>query len=75
MTSERFDLVTALFALTNDYHSGQWSRGYRLNSRIITAYRPHNIPCDLSELFRRRKDYRNALYIYIRLARKYGGKL
>jgi len=42
MTSEyRFDLYGALWAFCNGYHSGQWSRGYRILSRLTVAgYKP-----------------------------------
>lgn len=37
----RFDLYGALWMLCSRWHSGQWSRGYRLLSRLITAgYQP-----------------------------------
>lgn len=50
MTDERFNLIVALYCLCNDYHSGQWSRGYRILSRIVGAYKPHNIPSSREEL-------------------------
>lgn len=31
---ERAELLFALYQLCCDYHSGQWSRGYRIMSRI-----------------------------------------
>lgn len=38
---DRFDLYGALWAFCCRYHSGQWSRGYRILSRLITAgYQP-----------------------------------
>ena len=40
-TTTRFDLYGALWAFANRYHSGQWSRGYRILSRLTTrGYRP-----------------------------------
>lgn len=37
----RFDLYGALYLLCTRYHSGQWSRGYRILSRLsIAGYRP-----------------------------------
>ena len=37
----RFDLYGALWALCSRWHSGQWSRGYRILSRLsIAGYRP-----------------------------------
>jgi hypothetical protein len=39
--SDRFDLYGALWAFCGRYHSGQWSRGYRILSRLSRAgYRP-----------------------------------
>ena len=35
METDRFDLYGALYLLCSRWHSGQWSRGYRLLSRII----------------------------------------
>ena len=35
--ADRFDLCAALYAFGERYHSGQWSRGYRLLSRTIIA--------------------------------------
>jgi hypothetical protein len=38
---DRFDLYGALWLLCSRYHSGQWSRGYRLLSRLSRAgYKP-----------------------------------
>lgn len=38
---DRFDLYGALWAFCNRFHSGQWSRGYRILSRLsIAGYRP-----------------------------------
>ena len=34
------DFVFALHVFCMDYHSGQWSRLYRLGCRIDTRYRP-----------------------------------
>jgi hypothetical protein len=34
MSDKRAELYFALCQLCCDYHSGQWSRGYRLMSRI-----------------------------------------
>lgn len=44
MTDKRFDLITALYAFCCDYHSGQWSRGYKILSRIQSRYQPRNLP-------------------------------
>ena len=42
MTSvERFDLYGALWAFCGRWHSGQWSRGYRILSRLkLAGYQP-----------------------------------
>lgn len=75
MNDARFSLITALHAVCSAYHSGQWSRGYRILSRIETAYSPRNLP-DLNTIFKNKnyehcetreiartlvKKYRNAL--------------
>lgn len=37
----RFDLYGAIWAFCARYHSGQWSRGYRILSRLdIAGYKP-----------------------------------
>ncbi len=33
----RFDLYGALYWFCNQYHSGQWSRGYRILGRLTNA--------------------------------------
>ena len=39
--TDRFDLYGALYMLCVRWHSGQWSRGYRLLGRLNSAgYRP-----------------------------------
>ena len=39
--SERFDKYAAIYLLCIRWHSGQWSRGYRLLSRLTLAgFRP-----------------------------------
>jgi hypothetical protein len=38
---DRFDLYGALWAFCNRWHSGQWSRGYRILSRLsLAGYNP-----------------------------------
>lgn len=38
---DRFDLYGALYLLCSRWHSGQWSRGYRILSRLsLAGYRP-----------------------------------
>lgn len=40
-TCNRFDKYGALYLLCTRWHSGQWSRGYRLLSRLhVKGYRP-----------------------------------
>ena len=39
--ADRFDLYGALYLLCSRWHSGQWSRGYRILSRLsLAGYRP-----------------------------------
>ena len=39
--NDRLDLYGALWAFCSRWHSGQWSRGYRILSRLsIAGYRP-----------------------------------
>jgi hypothetical protein len=39
--NDKFDRYGALYLLCVRYHSGQWSRGYRLLSRLISkGYKP-----------------------------------
>ncbi len=37
METNRFDLYGALWAFCSRHHSGQWSRGYRILSRLASA--------------------------------------
>jgi len=38
---EKLDLYGALYMLCSRYHSGQWSRGYRILSRLVNkGYNP-----------------------------------
>lgn len=38
---DRFDRYGALYLLCSRWHSGQWSRGYRILSRLsLKGYRP-----------------------------------
>jgi hypothetical protein len=36
-----FDKVAALYVFCANYHTGQWSKLYKLMSRIVRQYRPH----------------------------------
>lgn len=67
---DRFALYGALWMFCNRYHSGQWSRGYRILSRLETAgYRP-----GLSvQNGRFETDEQRA--IYRRLVRRYKGRI
>ena len=39
--TDRFDLYGALYLFCSRWHSGQWSRGYRILSRLyLLGYRP-----------------------------------
>lgn len=39
--TDRFDLYGALWLFCSRHHSGQWSRGYRILSRLCSAgYKP-----------------------------------
>lgn len=39
-----FDFVEALYAFVSDYHSGQWSPGYKLLSRIVSELKFNPAP-------------------------------
>lgn len=73
MSDERSDLIVALLCLCSDYHSGQWSRGYRLLCRIQTRYRPRNMPTTRDNL--NRDEWESVAMIYDALEEKYSGKL
>jgi hypothetical protein len=73
MLENKFNLIVALYALCSDYHSGQWSRGYRILSRITSCYKPENIPCTKEELVTEHWD--EALLIYEKLEGCYASKL
>jgi hypothetical protein len=34
MSPERFELLSTIYVLCMNWHSGQWSRGYRILSRL-----------------------------------------
>lgn len=67
MDSERFELVSTLYVLCADYHSGQWSRGYRILSRITTRYNPRLSDSHWKEI--------RESELYTTLAERYGDKL
>lgn len=67
MTSEKFDLIAAIYLFCADYHSGQWSRGYRILSRIETRYRPRNL-----DLLREEETVK---CIYDQLVKNYADKM
>ena len=61
------DVVKAIYAIAYEYHSGQWSRGYRLLCRVQRYARKHGIDLD-AETSASRK-------LYHTLAARYGAKL
>lgn len=73
MTDNRFNLIAALYAFCTHYHSGQWSRGYRIFSRIITRYNPRNIPCEL--IMNGDEEWEESHLIYQKLVNKYANKI
>jgi len=47
---KRFDFLGALYLFCVSYHSGQWSRGYRILSRLSRIYKPGlSIQCNRFE--------------------------
>jgi len=42
------NLIRALYRLSSDWHSGQWSRGYRLLCRVYNYARKHGIDVHLT---------------------------
>lgn len=36
----RENLIEALYYFCSDYHSGQWSRGYRILCRVSRIFKP-----------------------------------
>ena len=61
------DVIRGIFQLAYEYHSGQWSRGYRLLCRVQQYARKHTIDLDIETRASRR--------LYHRLAAQYGDKL
>ncbi len=61
------DLIRALYTLAYEHHSGQWSRGYRLLSRVQRYARKHSIDLDCETRASRR--------LYQQLAARYGATL
>lgn len=47
----------ALYVFLCDYHSGQYSRGYRLLSKIVQAWSPRNIDGDMMAEIRETEEY------------------
>jgi hypothetical protein len=68
MSEARFDLMLTLFVLCQDYHSGQWSRGYRILSRIYSRYKNPSVSDMGYDEIRKSS-------LYNELATKYGDKL
>lgn len=73
MKHNRFDFITALYAFCCHYHTGQWSRGYRILSRIEALYRPHNIP--IERIANGHDEWIDAHEIYNELVKKYRNKV
>jgi hypothetical protein len=80
------DFIFALYVFCMDYHSGQWSRGYRLLSRIESRYRPRLSDSAIHAIQGNRHTRRNeqvcgwdeweSSRIYYReLKRRYAGKV
>lgn len=67
------NLTRVLYHLAADYHSGQWSRGYRLLCHCQRRLkRHHNLPVPpIDSLFTCLEEWR----LYIQLAARYGDKL
>lgn len=61
------DVIRAIYTLAYEYHSGQWSRGYRLLCRTRVYARKHAIDLDIETRASRR--------LYHKLAARYGTKL
>jgi hypothetical protein len=57
MDSAKFDRIIALIVFLNDYHSGQWSRGYRLLSLLLRRYFPVKIADGDWERIRASEEY------------------
>jgi hypothetical protein len=68
VSDARFELVATLYVLCMDYHGGQWSRGYRLMSRIARRYRRVSITNAYAAELR-------AGELYATLARRYAARL
>jgi hypothetical protein len=68
VSADRLELVATLYVLCMDYHGGQWSRGYRLLSRIARRYRRVRINDAYAAELR-------ASELYATLARRYGARL
>jgi hypothetical protein len=47
----------ALLVFLSDYHGGQWSRGYRLLSKIQSRWKPRNITSELCAELRETEEY------------------
>lgn len=61
------DVIRAIYQLAYEYHSGQWSRGYRLLCRVQRYARRHDIDLDCHT--------RASERLYQKLAARYGRKL
>ena len=61
------DLIRAIYELAYEYHSGQWSRGYRLLCYVQRYARKHGIDLD--------RETRASRKLYRQLERHYAAKL
>lgn len=61
------DLVRAVYHLAADWHSGQWSRGYKLLCRVYNYAQRHGI-----DVHRRT---RASQRLYLQLESRYANKL
>jgi hypothetical protein len=61
------DMIRAIYQLANEYHSGQWSRGYRLLCRVQQYARRHGIDLD--------RETRASQKLYRQLAKRYATQL
>jgi len=64
--NDRFDLYGALYMFCSRYHSGQWSRGYRILSRLISAgYHPGlSVTSNRFESNEQRAIYKHLVHTY-----------
>lgn len=61
------NLIRALYRLSSDWHSGQWSRGYRLLCRVYNYAQRHGVDVHRST--------RASQRLYRQLESRYADKL